>query len=318
MFNFASKRNRDSFLAIALSGFWLLSGAQAFCRNDVRVPTFRPPTVKSPAPKTPTTKGSSRRSASKNRKVSDPAKLEVKKQVKPIEVKTTQSSEDAPGDTPVLVEPSNRPPEPDPEGNKVRSLFPNAAVAHVTEDKSFRLMVTIDGTKFDRETDDLMRLEKGSVLLSPNHKVHIETPACSLDLQEGSVVSIDSTEDSTYIRDFHDRWKGHVVVKVNDKEINLMPGTELIVTRETDPDKAWRNAVRHHIRRRGLKQFSSGAHLIVFKGDFSIPDAMLKSNHFLYLKNLNDAKAHAVIDEVTKTAALLHITDHNGPFTLMR
>lgn len=203
--------------------------------------------------------------------------------------------------------------------NQVLSLFPHGTAAEIHEDPSFRLMVTIHGTVFSKESSDLFRLGKGSALLCPSDKVTISTPACQVSLRDGSVVSIDCTESTTYIRDFHDRWKGHVVVKVaNEEPINLMPGVELIVSKEVNQEVAWKQAVRHQIRRRGLGKMVSDNKHTVYKGEFSIPDAMLKSNHFLLLQKTADNHAKSVIEDVTKTAALLHMNDNRGPFTLLQ
>ena len=263
---------------------------------------------------------SARKSDSKVEKKTVTVKTDDTKNKKPVELLKNASASSEEGDAEATIEEaSTPPPEPNPEGNKVFSLFPHTSTAKLIEDKTFRMMVTMDGTRFERDNERAMKLDEGSVLISPTHKIKVATPACVVELQEGSVVSIDSTEDTTYIRDFHDRWKGHVVVHVDDKNINMMPGTELIVTTETDPDRAWQNAVRHQIKRRGLSKYKIGRDdVTVFRGDFSIPDAMLKSNHFLYLKDHQDQHSRSVLDEITKTAALLHITDHSGPFTFMR
>lgn len=316
--------------ALTIAGGGLIFGSTAECAPDMR-PVIRPPVSKTPLTKAPSVKARSTklpstrqsRRAAKGNKVTTPAQTERVRKAVPIEIKTQTATDEGPADSQAVDEAIVAPVDPTPkptnrEGNKVHSLFPNASVAHLTEDKAFRLLVTIDGTKFDKETDDLLRLEKGSMLLSPEHKINIATPICSIKLQEGSVVSVDSTSDTTYIRDFHDRWKGHVVVKVGEKSYPLMPGSEMIVTREKDPNKAWKQAVRHQIRRRGLVRIKTADDVTIYKGDFSIPDAMLKSNHFSHLKYEDNAKSRAVIDEVTKTAALLHITDNRGPFTLLR
>lgn len=291
--------------------------------RTIKTPTLRTPSLRAPS-KSPTLKGTVRKSTRKSvlnvEKKTATVKTDENKNKKPVEVlkNASGSSDEGTAET-AVVEPSNPVPEPNPEGNKVFSLFPHTCTAKLIEDKTFRMMVTMDGTKFERETEHAMKLNEGSVLVSPSHKIKVTTPACVVELQDGSVVSIDSTEDTTYIRDFHDRWKGHVVVHVDGKNINMMPGTELIVTNESDPEKAWQNAVRHQIKRRGLSKYKIGRDdVTVFRGDFSIPDAMLKSHHFLYLKDHQDQHSRSVLDEITKTAALLHITDHSGPFTFMR
>jgi len=291
-------------------------GDDAWSRNEVRPPSMANPAAR-PAAR-PATRPATKKTTPKA--VAKPVQKKVettKKNVKPIETKVTLPTDEGPADAPVVI-PSNRPPEPNPEANKVSSLFPNAAVAHVTDDPTMRLMVTINGTKCQKEADELMRLEKGSILISPEHKLAVATPVCKIELQGGAIVSIDSTSDTTYIRDFHDRWKGHVIVKTGSNEYRLMPGSELIITKETDPEKAWKNAVRHQIRRRDLSKYDSSKDITVYRGDFSIPDAMLKSNHFILLRESDDGKARTIIDEVTKTAALLHLTDNKGPFTLMQ
>ncbi|MBX3136125.1 hypothetical protein KF707_07800 [Candidatus Obscuribacterales bacterium] len=306
----------------------LFTSPAAAGTSSMPTPGLRSPAIKTPALKPPTQRpkalrGSirktTRKAVSQTHKKSSTVKTDENKNRKPVgALKNVSGSEDEPSEA-AETEPEFIETVPNPDGNRVNSLFPHASTAKMIEDKAFRLMVTIDGTKFKNEEGNSMKLESGSVLVSPSHKIKVATPSCWIELQEGSVVSIDATEDTTYVRDFHDRWKGHVVVHVNDKDINLMPGAELIVTKETDPDKAWQKAVRHHIRRRGLAEYKTGVeNLTVFRGDFSIPDAMLKSRHFLYLKEHPDAHARSVLDEITKTAALLHITDHSGPYTLLR
>jgi hypothetical protein len=284
----------------------------------LKAPSVKPPT-KSPTGRRRSVRKSTRRQDLHSEKGNATVKTDENRNKRPVErLKNVSAGEDEPAET-VEFEAIDGDSTPDPEGNKVLSPFPHSATAKLIEDRTFRMMVTMDGTKFKLENDDLMKLESGSVLVSPSHKIKVTTPSCVVELQEGSVVSIDSTEDTTYVRDFHDRWKGHVVVHINSKEINLMPGTELIVTSETDPDKAWQNAVRHRICRRDLAKYQTDVEkLTVFRGDFSIPDAMLKSHLFLYLKEHQDAHARAILDDITKTAALLQITDHGGPYTLLK
>lgn len=204
------------------------------------------------------------------------------------------------------------------EHNRVRALIPQTSVAVIKEDPSFRLLVTINGTEFSQKSKDSFELKKGSVFVCPENNIAVKTPACELILHEGSVVTIDVTKSTTYIRDFHDRWRGHVVVKTEHlQDIHLMPGVEVIVTSETDPQLAWTHAIRHQIRRRGLVKLVSDANHTIYKGEFSIPDAMLKSNHFVLLHRTSDDKVKHVIDEVMKTAALLHMNDTRGPFSLL-
>ncbi len=201
------------------------------------------------------------------------------------------------------------------EADEVKWMFPNRQIAHIEEDPNFRLLVTVDGTTLQKETDGNYRLTKGSILICPAKKTTLYSPHCSIELKEGSVVTIDASSAATYIRDFHDRWKGHVVVRVESKTLYLMPGMELVITSETDSTKAWQTAIKHPIRRRDLAQTFSSPSIVVYEGEFSILDAMLKSEQFRLLKTSSDAGD--VIDEVTKTAALLHITDHKGPYIIM-
>jgi hypothetical protein len=270
----------------------------------------RPPVIRTPV--APATINSAKPSSQKNRKSNPTTNLKI-----------NLPSDEGSGDSPTLATPPVKPIiDPDEvldENNKVVSLMPHTSIAEFKEESAFRLLVTIHGTAFSAKSEDSFSLEKGSALLCPDHTINVSTPACQLILHEGCVVTVDVTKSTTYIRDFHDRWKGHVVVKTEHaKDINLLPGVELIVTSELEPKTAWANAIRHQIRRRGLEKLVSDKNHTIYKGEFSIPDAMLKSNHFLLLQKTADNNVKGVIDDVTKTAALLHMSDSRGPYNLMQ
>lgn len=247
----------------------------------------------------------------------------TKKGTPATNLKINLPGDEGPADSPTLAAPPPRPiVDPDEvldEDNRVTSLIPHASIAEIKENPSFRLLVTIHGTVFSEESDNLFNLKMGSTLLCPDRKITVNTPFCQLILQDGCVVTVDVTKSTTYIRDFHDLWKGHVVVKTEHaRDVKLLPGVELIVTTEREPELAWAHAIRHQIRRRNLEKLVSDTNHTIYQGEFSIPDAMLKSNHFLLLQKSGDGKARDVIDDVTKTAALLHMNDSRGPFTLMQ
>ncbi len=295
-------------IVLALLPLTVFISAPAWTANSIRQPVIQKPI----APATINSASSKPSNSSKTKK-STPA----------TNLKIILPGDEGPADSPTLAAPPARPIiDPDEvldEENRVTSLIPHASIAEIKENPSFRLLVTIHGTVFSEESKDLFNLKMGSTLLCPDHKITVDTPSCRLILQEGCVVTVDVTKTTTYIRDFHDLWKGHVVVKTEHaKDINLLPGVELIVTTEAEPKMAWAHAIRHPIRRRNLDKLVSDKNHTIYQGEFSIPDAMLKSNHFLLLQKSADGKARAVIDDVTKTAALLHMNDSRGPFTLMQ
>jgi len=296
-------------LPVTLLSFIFCFGGPGFSAGPQRPPGMRKPTPRATVYRAKPAQQKAKKATTKQRTILPKINLPV---------------DEGTGDSPLLATPPTTPivvesAEHLQTSNQVMSLFPQGAVAEIHEDPSFRLMVTIHGTVFLKESSDLFRLGKGSALLCPSDNVTISTPACQVSLHDGSVVSIDCTESTTYIRDFHDCWKGHVVVKVGHEEpINLMPGVELIVCQEINQEVAWKQAVRHQIRRRGLGKVVSDNKHTVYKGEFSIPDEMLKSNHFLLLQKTADNHARSVIEDVTKTAALLHMNDSRGPFILMQ
>lgn len=298
-------KTRFVLLLLALIPCICLS-APGLAANSIRQPVIRRPTTP------PATINSAKSSSKKNQKTSPVTNLK-------IDLPADQGPNDSPTAAGAPLKPIIDPDEVLDEDNRVSSLMPHTAIAEMKEDPSFRLLVTIHGTVFTEKSENLFDLQTGSALLCPDRKITVDTPSCRLVLQDGCVVTVDVTKSTTYIRDFHDRWKGHVVVKTeHDKDINLLPGVELIVTHEAEPKMAWAHAIRHQIRRRDLEKLVSDKNHTIFKGEFSIPDAMLKSNHFLLLQKSANANVKDVIDDVTKTAALLHMSDSRGPFTLLQ
>ncbi len=203
------------------------------------------------------------------------------------------------------------------EGLKVKWLFPGTIHASVVEDKTFRLLVKSDGTVFDSETEHLYRLTRGAVLLSPSKTITVHTPNAEIVLHDHSVVTIDATPNFTRILDFHDKWKGHVVVKTEGHSNPLFPGHEFIVVNETDEAKAFKHVLQVPLRRRDMRPVYTTEKLIAYAGDFSVPDAMLKSELFRCIREKNDGAVKDVIEDVTKTAALLHMTDTRGPYIFL-
>ncbi len=296
--------NRSFVLLVALTG--LVSVQQSgLCAAPVRQPAVRP-IVK------PATTNSAKS-----------AKSKPKKGTRSIPgSKTNLPAEEGPNDSTTIIQPVETPTplnfEDQPiEAFEVTSLSPKA-VAEIQEDPAFRMLVTVNGTILKKESEHDYRLQRGSVLFCPDREIVVTTPACKATLHQGSVVAIDVSESTTYIRDFNDRWKGHVVVKTeHDPELAMMPGVEIIISNVDTPEEAWIQARRLPIRRRGLVQVVSDKHHTVYKGEFSIPDAMARSEHFILLQRSGGRIAKSVVEEVLKTAALLHMNDTRGPFTFL-
>jgi hypothetical protein len=238
-------------------------------------------------------------------------------------LKRNLPAEEGPNDSTTIIQPVEIPTplnfeDQPPEAFQDTSLIPKLSAAEIQEDPAFRMLVTINGTILKKESEHEYRLQKGSALFCPDREIVVTTPACKATLQQGSVVAIDVSKTTTYIRDFNDRWKGHVVVKTeHDPELAMMPGVEIIISNVDTPEEAWIQARRLPIRRRGLVQVVSDKHHTVYKGEFSIPDAMARSNHFILLQRSGDRLAKSVVEEVVKTAALLHMYDSREPFSLL-
>lgn len=296
---------------LSLAAVLCFSDASAFGRSP-----FRPPQANRPPATRPRTNPKRVTPGEKSSKSAVTKKDTIRPNKKTLAPRQLLPSDEGPLDAEVLSAPGCEF-EPGSDPGRFSALFPNRSVFHVKGDQSVRLLVTMDGTVYEKETDELLRLEKGSILISPDRAMVVSTPVCRVELESDAVVTIDATADATYVRDYHDRWKGHVIVSTEADSFNLMPGFELIVTRESDPDKAWKSAVRHHIRRRDLERCSSAGRAIAFRGEFSIPDAILKSNHFAVLRDSEEPKLKAILEEVTKTAALLHLTDYGAPFSIL-
>jgi hypothetical protein len=153
-------------------------------------------------------------------------------------------------------------------------------------------------------TPDALELVKGNVLFTPANDVRIHTHNAFVSIPKGAAVWIMARKADVAIFDFHDNGTtGSVSVTMNDKDVTLTPGMELVLTPATTFEPT--NRANEFIPYRNVRLAAHGATVNAYLCDFSIPNGVVNIGFLRDMLDSKDPKQRKLARSILKNAAIL-------------
>jgi hypothetical protein len=155
-----------------------------------------------------------------------------------------------------------------------------------------------------KSSNDFFDLVKGFVLFMPSRNIQVQTREGIVFIPKGAVAEIRETGSDAAIYDYHDTLRtGAIKVKVNEKELVLAPGKELLLTRNSTADFAELNP-GNKLAYRNIASTNLGSGIKGYICDFSIPHGL---THVPIIHNLlaaNDSTQRKTARKIMKDAVI--------------
>lgn len=147
-------------------------------------------------------------------------------------------------------------------------------------------------------------LTKGYVLFTPANDIQVQTKEGVVSIPKGAVVWVMETGNDAAIYDMHDSMGAPVKVLVNNKEITLSPGKQLLLTRdgktsfdELNPGGA--------IGTRNVQSKDVGHGIKAYLADFTISGGMTSISTIRSLLKSNNPEHQKAAHKMLKNAAII-------------
>lgn len=153
-------------------------------------------------------------------------------------------------------------------------------------------------------------LAKGNVLFMPKNDIRVQTKEGIAYIPKGSAAWVMETGNDSAIYDLHDTVHGGIIkVNVNDKEFTLLPGREILLTKNSTDDFQLLNP-GGSVGYRNVKSTDLGAGIRAYICEFSIPNALSNFSNLHKLLVSDNLEYKKATYRILKNAAIL--TDLTG------
>ena len=187
------------------------------------------------------------------------------------------------------------------------SKIPGQAIFGVSEFNANELSILANhGVQYGQNSkDQYLNLMKGFVLFAPDKDITVEVREGTVHIPKGCIAWVMETGADSAIYDLHDSLSsGAVRVVVNNKEIKMGPGTQLLLTRDMNSSFNQLNP-GSSVGYRNVRSNDMGNGIRTFVADFSIPHGLenLEVLHSLFYSQ--DPKHRKLVAQMLKNAAIL-------------
>ncbi len=156
-----------------------------------------------------------------------------------------------------------------------------------------------------KSSTNFFDLVKGFVLFMPKNDISVQTREGVVFIPKGAIAEIRETGSDAAIYDYHDTLRtGAIKVKVNEKELVLAPGKELLLTRNSTADFAELNP-GNKLAYRNIGSTDLGNGIKGYICDFSIPHGLTNVPVIHSLLVSHERVHKKVAHQMLKNAAIL-------------
>jgi hypothetical protein len=187
------------------------------------------------------------------------------------------------------------------------SEIPGQAIFGATEFNANELSMLANlGVQYGQNSkDQYLSLMKGFVLFAPDKDITVEVREGTVYVPRGCIAWVMETGADSAIYDLHDSiWTGAVRVVVNNKELKMGPGTQLLLTKDMKSSFDQLNP-GPSVGYRNVRSTDIGNGIRTFIADFSIPHGLenLEVLHSLFYSQ--EPKHRKWVAQMLKNAAIL-------------
>ncbi len=160
-------------------------------------------------------------------------------------------------------------------------------------------------------------LDKGNVLFSPRkNEIRVKTHECVAYISPGAHVWIMETGNDVAICDLSDSHGGDVKIVANNKTIELAPGHQIVLTRDSRSEFDAVNPA-YTIGYRNLRQRDLGAGITAYTSEMSIVSALSNVELLKQMLHSPQASQRHAAKQMLKTAAVVsHMSRTSGAYKL--
>ncbi|MBY0357991.1 MAG: hypothetical protein K2W82_08320, partial [Candidatus Obscuribacterales bacterium] len=157
--------------------------------------------------------------------------------------------------------------------------------------------------------DNFLQLNRGSLLLMPTADISLQIREGVVTIPAGSIVWVIETGADGAVYDLHDRMSQPVKVLVNNKEMRLSPGTQILLTRDSKGSFEALNP-GGYIGTRNVSERDMGQGIKAYVADFTISGGMTNVQVIRELLKSDNPEHQAAAHKMLKNAAI--ISDLSG------
>ncbi|MBY0357993.1 MAG: hypothetical protein K2W82_08330 [Candidatus Obscuribacterales bacterium] len=147
-------------------------------------------------------------------------------------------------------------------------------------------------------------LTKGYVLFMPTSDIKVQTKEGVVSIPKGTIAWVMETGNDAAIYDLHDSIKSPIKVQVNNKELTLAPGTQLLLTRDGNASFDKLNP-GGNIGTRNVTEKDMGQGIKAYIADFTISGGITNVPVIRGLLNSNNPEHVKAAHQMLKNAAIL-------------
>lgn len=154
-------------------------------------------------------------------------------------------------------------------------------------------------------------LDKGAMLMAPDHNTVIDTPYGSVGVREGSVALVIAFNNGLGVYDLHDTKKDSVVITNGNHSTSLTPGRSAVLTNASIKSFEDVNPVRFVGYRRMVTR-SLSDQTKMYQAEFEMLSMVRGLKPLSSMVSSDNAKTRKTMDSLLKTTAILLELGHGG------
>lgn len=160
--------------------------------------------------------------------------------------------------------------------------------------------------------NNFFNLDVGKVVFLPTNPITVGTHEGDVQIPAGSIVFVVETGNDVAVYDLHDTHPVKIVV--GNKQLTLQPGTQVVLTRQANPEYDKVNP-GPKISQRGTKLVEVGDGVKAFVSEFSIPSALIAVAPLKQMLKSGKMTDRKQAQRMLKNAVILsQLTPSSGPF----
>ncbi len=168
------------------------------------------------------------------------------------------------------------------------------------------------GSELKQIDSDTIEIERGEVVIEPNHTITVTTPLAKTQILHKSAVLFRVKRGSERCMVLWDNGPDSVTVVCHQHKLKLGPGKEVLIT---DHDPNYREITESDdIGRRRIKMHQVGSHQHIVTAEFYLLHALQRDPLLYDVAHSKDRRDQALREHILKTAAVLNMVTHGHGF----
>jgi hypothetical protein len=162
-----------------------------------------------------------------------------------------------------------------------------------------------EGIVFGPKTNsNFFDLQKGNVLFMPTSNIQVQTKEGLVSIPKGAIAFVMETGNDAAVYDLHDSATSKIKIIANGKELIMSPGTEILMTRDSNANFNTLNPGKE-IGVRNIREKDMGNGIKAYIADFTITGSMMNVAVIRGIIKSNDPEHKQATNKLLKNASIL-------------